>query len=344
MAGPRACAFAVAACVAASAPAAFAQRRTEPPEPPPNVLAPPRLPAPLVLPELAHPRTDLALTWTVGRGSTNIGARPDVTLAFVRGQMEGSILGYRRLYAGITWDCAAALAPDTGVNDDTTPLAHAGRSSALGNIEPHVRGVFPLTQGLLFGFVLGGMLPTSSFDRNGPMPSAMVAAVSMEPTDYAHFLPGHFAVRPAGDLRLVRGPFVFQARQGLDILIDEAGIERARTAGRILLHAGIAPSRTFEASIEASQIYFFFTEDPPDPPDPSLPADERAAVQRRNSALERYRISDDRRTAYTVGPSFRLSFPNVDMGVGLVTNLFSPLSPSLDSFIALRMSVVAHFR
>lgn len=342
MAGLRAgaCAFAVAACVVASASVARAQGR----EPPPNVLAPPRLPAPLVLPELAHPRTDLALGWTVGRGATNVDARRDVTIALVRGQIEGSIFDQRRLYAGITWDYAAALAPDAGVGDDGSTVARAGRSAALGNIEPHVRGVFPLTQGLIFGFSLGGVLPTASIDRNGATPSAMLAAASIEPTDYVHFLPGRFALRPAGDLRIVRGPFVFQARQGFDIMIDEAGIERARTAGRVLVHAGVAPTRAFEASIEASQIYFFFTEDPPDPPSASLSPDQRLAVLKRNAAVERYRISDDRRTAYTIGPSLRLSFPNVDMGLGLVTNLFAPLSPSLDSFIALRMSIVAHFR
>jgi hypothetical protein len=78
--------------------------------------------------------------------------------------------------------------------------------------------------------------------------------------------------------------------------------------------------------------------------DGSLPPAERAAAERRLAVRERYRISDDRRTAFTIGPSFRLSFPNVDLGVGLVTNLFSPLSPALDSIIAARLSLVAHFR
>lgn len=297
----------------------------------------------MVLPELAHPRTDFALGWTVGRGVTTTPSRPRATLALVRAQMEGKILGQRRVYAGITWDYAAALAPDAGIDVDTT-IARVGRIEALGNIEPHIRAVFPLTEGLLFGFSLGGVLPTASIDRSGPTTSAMRAAASLEPTDYVHFLPGRFAVRPAGDLRIVRGLFVFQARQGFDVLIDEAGVDSARTAGRILLHAGVAPSRAFEASLEATEVYFFFTEDPPVPPDPSLPPDQRAAVQRRNDAIERYRISDDRRSAFTVGPSLRLSFPNVDIGAGLVTNLFAPLSPALDSFLALRFSVVAHFR
>lgn len=333
MLAPRACALAIAACVLLPARAALAQQ-----------VQPPRLPAPLTLPDIAHPRTDLTLSSLVGRGATNVPERPATALALVRAQIEGRVFDRRRLYAGITWDYAAALAPDAGVHDADGVVARAGREGALGNVEPHVRVALPLSEGLVFGFALGSVLPTASIDRNGAAPSAMFAASSMEPTDYVHFLPGRFAIRPAGDLRIVRGPFVFQARQGFDIMIDEAGIERARTAGRVLVHAGVAPSRTFEASIEASQIYFFFTEDPPQPADPSLPSDERASIERQNAVIERYRISDARRTAYTIGPCVRLSFPNVDVGAGIVTNVFSPLSPALDSLLALRMSVVAHFR
>ena len=118
----------------------------------------------------------------------------------------------------------------------------------------------------------------------------------------------------------------------------------ARTAGRVLAHAGIAPVRSLELSVEATQVYFFFTEEPAAPVDPSLPAEQREALERANAARERYRISDDRRTAFTIGPSIRLSFPDVDVGLGFVTNLFSPLSPALESFVAVRTSIVAHFR
>jgi hypothetical protein len=172
----------------------------------------------------------------------------------------------------------------------------------------------------------------------------MLAAASLEPTDYIHFQPGRYGIRPWGDLRIIRGTFVLQARQGLDFMIDDAGIERARTAGRILIHAGFALTRALELSVEATQIYFFFTEDLSTPVDASLPPSERAAAERRIAVRERYRISDDRRTALTMGPSLRLSFPMVDLGLGLVTNLFDPLSPALDSFVAARVSLVAHFR
>lgn len=315
-------------------------------EEPVNVLAQPRLPAPLVLPELTHPRNDFALTWTVGSGSTEYAERPTSAVALVRAWFESSIFARRRVYAGVTWDYASAMPPDKGVDlDDVLPAPRTtGMTGGFANVEAHVRGIFPLTEGLAFGFGLGGVLPTSVVSRDGPTRSAMLAAASLEPTDYIHFQPGRYGIRPWGDLRIVRGAFVLQARQGLDFMIDDAGLERARTAGRILVHAGFAVTRTLELSVEATQIYFFFTEEPSAPVDEALSPEARAAAERRVAVRERYRISDDRRTAFTIGPSLRLSFPNVDFGLGLVSNLFGPLSPALDSIVAARVSLVAHFR
>jgi hypothetical protein len=315
---------------------------------PVNVLAQPRLPAPLVLPELTHPRNDVALTWTVGRGATDYSDRPTSGVALVRAWFESSVFSRRRIYTGVTWDYASALAPDKGIDlDDALPAPRTtGMTGGFANVEGHVRGVFPITEGLAFGFGMGAVLPTSIVGRDGPSRSAMLAAASLEPTDYIHFEPGRYGIRPWGDLRIVRGAFVLQARQGFDVTFDNAGIERSRTAGRILMHAGFALTRAFEVSVEATQVYFFFTEPPEEltPEEASLPPAERAAAERRLAARERYRISDDRRTAFTIGPSLRLSFPMVDLGLGLVTNLFNPLSPALDSLIAARVSLVAHFR
>lgn len=313
---------------------------------PVNVLAQPRLPAPLVLPELTHPRKDVALTWTVGRGSTDLADRTASSIALVRAWFETSLFARRRFYVGVTWDHASAMPPDKGIDlDDTLPAPRTtGLTGGFANVDAHVRGIFPLTEGLAFGFGLGFVMPTSVIGRDGPSRSATLAAASLEPTDYFHFQPGRSGPRPWGDLRIVRGPFVLQARQGLDFMIDVAGVERVRTAGRILLHAGFALTRALELSVEATQIYFFFSDEPTTPVEASLPAAERAAAERRFAARERYRTSDDRRTAFTIGPSLRLSFPMVDLGLGLVTNLYNPLSPGLDSFVAGRVSLVAHFR
>lgn len=330
----------------AFAAAAVACSRTARADDPVSVLSQPRLPAPLVLPELTHPRHDLALSWTVGSGSTDLSDRPVSGIALVRTWFESSIFWHRRIYTGLTWDYASAMPPDKGIDlDDKLPAPRTtGMTGGFANLETHVRGVFPLTDGLAFGFGMGAVFPTSVIERDGPSRSAMLAAASLEPTDYVHFQPGRYGIRPWGDLRIVRGAFVLQARQGFDVILDHPGIERARTAGRILLHAGFTLTRALELSVEATQIYFFFSEEPTIPVDASLPASERAAAERRFAVRERYRISDDRRTAFTIGPSLRLSFPSVDIGFGLVTNLFNPLSPALESFVAARVSLVAHFR
>ena len=296
-----------------------------------DIALPRRQPAPLVLPELTHPRNDVGLTWNVGRGTNAVEGQPNAALGLARFAIEGRLVEKRRFYAGITYDYAAALPPDGGADLDAPGSApnSKGLKSAFGNAEAHVRAAFPLSPGLVSGFELGAVFPTATIDRNGAARSAMLAASSLLPTDYVHFLPGRMALRPAGDLRIVRGPFVFQARQGFDIMFDVTGHERVRTAGRILAHLGVMPTPDVELSVEASQIYFFFTEDPPNPPNP---------------AVERYRISDDRRTAFTVGPALRVSFTNLDIGAGVVTNLFDPLSPALGSLLALRLSLIAHLR
>src|SRR5688500_16705081 len=199
---------------------------------PANVLAQPRLPAPLVLPELTHPRNDFALTWTVGSGSTDLADRPSSGIALVRTWFESSIFAPRRIYTGVTWDYASAMPPDKGIDlDDALPAPRTtGMTGGFANVEPHVRGVFPLTDGLAFGCGMGAVFPTSVIERDGPSRSAMLAVASLEPTDYVHFQPGRYGIRPWGDLRIVRGAFVLQARQGFDVMIDHRGIERARTA------------------------------------------------------------------------------------------------------------------
>lgn len=308
----RALVAAALGAIALASPPATAAERDEDDDQPVDVRAQPRLPAPLVLPELAHPRTDASLTWTVGQGSPRAPGASNAALALARARIEGSLFARRRVYGGVTYAYAGALSPD--------PAARGARV-ALGNVEPHVRAVFPLTSGLALGFVLGIVLPTSTIGREDAAQSAMLAAASLEPTELAHFLAQRFAIRPAGDLRIVRGPFVLQLRQGVDFLIDREGIDEARAAGRILGHVGFAPTRSLEVSLEASQLYFFS-----------------------GAASEYYQVADDQRAAFTAGPSLRLSFPDVDVGAGVVTNLSAPLSPMLDSFVAARFSVVAHFR
>ncbi|MBX3200496.1 MAG: hypothetical protein KF850_42460 [Labilithrix sp.] len=291
----------------------------------------PRLPAPFVLPELSHARIDVQLDWFLGRVAPADVGRPGAVAAIVRPSIEASVLVPRRLYVGASYPFAGALPPDGGLAPGEAAVP-SGARSILGNVEGHVRAVFPLPTWLEIGFILGVTAPTSTFNRDHrPNRSAVDAVSSLDPTNYVHFLPDRVGLRPAGDLRIVRGPFVLQGRHGIDILIDNEGIDRAKFAGRLLGHVGYLARPDLEVSIEASQIYFFSSDE--------QVAGEASADR---AFAERYRISDARRAAFTAGPALRLALRDVDVGAAVVTNLGDPLSPAAAGFIGLRLSVVGH--
>jgi hypothetical protein len=265
-------------------------------------LSAPRLPPPFVLPELSHRAWDLAFEWLVGVASPVRTERASPALGLARVTAERDVVFPRRFYHGLTVPFAAGLAPD----------ASSGTKTLLGNVEAHVRVVLPLPTWLAFGGVLGIVAPTSRYDHGTGAEAAATAAASLEPTDAVHFATDAFAIRPAMDVRVLRGPFVVQARQGIDVILDTAG-GRAVTTGRFLGHVGLRIKRDVEVSIEGTQAYFF---------------DER--------------VSDQRRAAVTIGPGARLSLGAVDVGAAVVTSLFEPLSLDIERFVAARLSVVAH--
>lgn len=254
-----------------------------------------------MLPELSHPDWDLGLSWLIGVAAPERADRSTSALGLARVTAEGDVIFPRRLYVGGTVPFASALAPD-GVS---------GSKSVLGNVEVHARVIFPLPSWLAFGAVLGFVIPTAGYDRDTAAHEAATAAATLEPTDLVHFMPRTFAFRPGMDVRVLRGPFVVQARQGIDIALDTAG--RVVTVGRFLGHGGIRIHKNVELSLEATQLYQF---------------DEQ--------------VRDDKRSAMTIGPGARLLLGGVDLGAAVVTNLFAPLSPALDHFVAARISVLAH--
>jgi hypothetical protein len=289
-----------------------------------------RLPAPFVLPELSHPRFDLGADWFVARLAAG-GDRSGAVVGVVHPFFEASALAPRRIFVGATYPIAWALPPDGGLAPGEIGRP-SGVRALLGNVEAHVRVVFPLPTSLESGFTLGVVVPTAPFDREDRASrSASEAAMAVDPTNYVHFLPERVALRPAGDLRLLRGPFVVQARHGIDVLIDDAGIEHAKIAGRLVGHVGYRVRSHAEMSLEASQVYFFSS----DEKSTGEPTPAKAFA-------DRYRVSDSRRSAITLGPALRLSYPDADVGVSVVTNVGDPLSPAATSFVGIRVSVIGH--
>lgn len=290
-----------------------------------------QLPAPFVLPELSHARFDVQLDQIVGRVRPDDPARPNAAVSISRLSVERSILVPRHVFAGLYLPLAMALPPDGGLAPGEAAVP-AGAQRMFGNAEAHVRAVFQLPAQLEIGFALGANAPTATFSRGTRADrAAALAAASLDPTNVYDFLPERVALRPAGDLRFVRGPVVVQARHGIDVVIDGAGKERARAGGRLLLHAGFLITSYLELSVEASQVYFFASDD-------KVTTTDAAGL-----FAERYRVTDDRRKALTVGPGLRLSLPQVDVGVAMVTNYGEPLSPVASGLVGFRASVIAHF-
>lgn len=275
----------------------------EPPRFPSSVdeLSAPHLPPPFNLPELSHSDWDLAVSWLLGFGTPERADRPTSALGLLRLSAEGAVAFPRRFYVGGNVPFAGGASHD----------ASGGTKTLLGNLEVHARVVFPLPSWLAFGALFAFVVPTATFDRGTAASDAALAVAALEPTDLVQFTAHTLAFRPGMDVRVLRGPFVVQARQGLDIALDSTG--RATTVGRFLGHVGVRVQKDFELSIEATQLYQF---------------DER--------------VPDDKRTAMTIGPGASLALRGVDLGAAFVTNLYAPLAPALDSFAALRINLVVH--
>lgn len=289
----------------------------------------PRRPAPFVLPDLTHAQSDVGLDWTAGRLSSD--RRPSVAGGVFRATLETSGILPQKLYVGSTLVVGSALPPDGGLAPGEA-APPSGARTLVGNVESWVRAVFTIPSAIELGFLLGVVAPTATFDRTyRPNRSVAEALSSFDPTSYVHFLQDRVALRPAGDLRFVRGPLSVQLRHGFDIIIDDAGIDSAKLAGRILGHVGVMPVKSLELGLEFSQVYFFSS-------------DDRVAgpASPENAFAETYRISDDHRASLTLGPTVRYATRDFDVGLALVTNTREPLSPVTDEFVALRFSVITH--
>lgn len=300
-----------------------------------DAASPPRAPAPFVLPDLAHHSVDFSIDLSLGRFSVAPDYRHDgrthVDAALVRAAMEANVVIPRRFFVGWSFPLGLGLPPDGGLAPEETARP-AGMRRFTGNAEAHIRTVFPLPTWLEIGFTLGVMIPTSAFSRDyRPNISTARLVGSLDPTSYIDFLPGRFGLRPAGDLRIRRGPLVFQARQGMDLLLDSQGFSDTTVTGRLLAHVGYLARPDLEIAVEGSQFYFFASADPPTSGTPS----DRAFT-------ETYRAKDGSRSAIAIGPTLRAMTEFYDYGVAMVTNLADPLSPVADGFIGFRLSIIGH--
>jgi hypothetical protein len=262
-------------------------------------------PPPGTLPHFWHDRTDLTLDWLMS--SASIRGAGNESIGLLEPSAEVPIGELHREYVFARLPLAAAVTD------------RAGTKMVAGNLELGGRLVFPMPSWLAFAASMGFVLPTARFDRGSPAQEAAVAAVTMEPTEISLLTPNAFGVRPAFDVRLIRGPFVLQVRDGVDLAMDTARKWALTAAGRIIAHAGFVVLPKLELSVEAAQIYFFT-----------------------NGDVSGIDATDAKRTALTIGPFVRYSMGDVDLGVGATTNIQSPLATPIDQFVAARVSLALH--
>jgi hypothetical protein len=260
-------------------------------------------------PKLPPPFVVPELTHPVfdARADWIVGGGPGASMGLLRPGAEARVGVLRRFYAGAEWPLAAAA------TDGTQARVVSGNASA------HVRFVFALPSSLAVSAGIGVALPTARFAHASPAHAAAVAAASLEPTELVALTPDAIGLRPVLDFRFVRGPLVVQLRDGLDFAFDTATDYRVRATGRLLGHLGVLTSPDVELSVEGTQQYFFGAGDYYGP-----------------------ELADGRRTAVTLGPGARVSFRDVDVGVGAATNVVAPLSDRFGRFVAVRLSLVTH--
>lgn len=294
------------------------------------------LPSPFVLPDSSHPSLDAGVDTLVGHLVPDVPRPDDAVVSQTRIFAEGSVLPCR-LFLGLLYPFAMGMPPDGGLAPGGEEGRGAGVRTMPGNVEGHVRVVFPLPTSLEIGFMLAAVAPTATFERDHASRSAALAASSLDPTNMVYFLPGRVTLRPAADLRVVRGPLVVQVRHGIDVMIDGAGIDTVKLAGRLLGHVGYRVSPSVELSLEASQLYLLSSDEKVD-----VPADASAGTKAEAAFADCYRVTDGRCSFISVGPGVRWAAGDVDVGASLVTNLGEPLSPAAVGFLGLRLSVVGH--
>jgi hypothetical protein len=298
-------AFAAAALVLLAPRDARADLPAEPPRRLTKDDTPALPPPPSNLPHLAHGGADASLDGLV---TTARSASGDASIGLLLASAEAPFGALQRLYLGGRLPLAAAVT-----------RSGAGTRSVAGNLELGARVVFPMPAWLAFGGGLGFVLPTARFDHDSPAEEAAALAASLEPTEIALLAPKAIGVRPTIDLRLLRGPIVVQLRDGVDMVFDTGRRWQLGAAGRLVAHVGAVLLERFELSLEASQIYFFTKGD-----------------------LFGVDVSDGKRTALTFGPFARVGLGAVDLGVGAVGNIQSPLATGIDRFVALRIALMVH--
>lgn len=205
-----------------------------------DALAPRARAYPTLLPDLLH-REARAQWGGVGGAAVDGSGRAHAAL-LTRLIIDAPLAG-QSLYGGLSLPIFAALPND----------APRGTRASPGGVELRLRWVWPLPAPYAVGVSLGAVVPTRVGDAAADVQRAAYTASSFAPHDRALARLGNFAARPAVDVRLVRGVFLVQLRQGFDVSIDGNG--SPHSAGILVIYLGFSLSRRVSLGLEASESY-----------------------------------------------------------------------------------------
>ncbi len=268
------------------------------------------LPRAASLPDLLHPWTELSFEQTTASLSPH-GYSGQRTAILYHLDLEIPVVR-RFLWIGASYGLAAAQSPTESKRFvPGEPQVYA----RVVHVEPNDK--YTLGAGL---GIVAPLIKQDDHDDGQRLtqdtPSAIVAV--LRPWDLASFLDRRVTLRPWFDVRIGRGNWIAQFRQGIDIAIRSSAIGLADHAGETELlsistvYLGWQPTRAIALGLEAWEVYFLSTHLP---------------------------ITDRDRTAFAIAPGFRFFHPRLEPGISLFLPVGSTILGAVDSYWGLRLDV-----
>jgi hypothetical protein len=260
-------------------------------------------PAPPTLPALAHPT--LTDTFEITTASIDPGAGRGRALAwFLHDELEHPIIS-RIWYVGAAHDVAVGAVPGVGNN------------FFFGAPEIWTRGLWSSVIGLSSGGGFGVVLPPPR--TLSPSAQEIFDTVRVvRPWDAAYFTDRTVTLRPWIDVRHVVGRFILQLRQGMDVSIVARSLlkneRRVDYTARTTFYLGFRIAQPIGVGLEVWEVY-------------QISAD----------------VPDDRRAAFAISPSVRLSLGRIEPALSLLFPIATPLRGEAASYWATRLNVGFEF-
>lgn len=255
-------------------------------------------PAPPTLPSLAH--ATLSNTFEITGAGIDVGPRRGAAHAFYLHDEAEYPLISRIFFVGAAHDVAFGAVPGVG------------KSAFVGSPEIWVRGLWSSVIGLSSGGGLGVVLPVPHA-LPGDAREVFDAVRVVRPWDASHFTDMTVTLRPWIDVRYMIGRFIVQLRQGLDVGIVARellrGERRTDYVARTAFYLGFRVAKPIGVGVEVWEVYQISA---------NLP--------------------DDKRAAFSVSPSVRLSLGRIEPAFSVLFPIATPLRGEAASYFAARVN------